>query len=64
MIACAVGTPKFEGLLLSRSVRVWNGRGGVAWFKKARYSGRVQHHTLTLKSVGQALEYLDNSRIG
>jgi hypothetical protein len=34
-LACAVGTPEFEGLLLSRSVLVWKGRGGVA-MKKAR----------------------------
>jgi hypothetical protein len=36
-LACAVGTlaPEFEGLVLSSSVLVWNGRGGVA-MKKAR----------------------------
>jgi hypothetical protein len=33
--ACAVGTPEFEGLLLSKSVLEMNGRGGVA-MKKTR----------------------------
>ncbi len=33
-LAQAVGTPQFEGLLLSSSVLVWNGRGGAA-MKKA-----------------------------
>ncbi len=34
-LACTVGIFKFEGLLLSRPVLVWNGRSGVA-VKKAR----------------------------
>ena len=34
-LARAVSTPEFEGLLLSRSILVWNGRRGIA-MKKAR----------------------------
>ena len=34
-LACAVSAPEFEGLLLSRSILVWNGRRGIA-MKKAR----------------------------
>jgi hypothetical protein len=34
-LARAVSTPEFEGLLLSRSILVWNGRRGIA-IKKAR----------------------------
>ncbi len=32
-LARAVSTPEFEGLLLSRSVLVWNGRRGIAMKK-------------------------------
>jgi hypothetical protein len=34
-LARAVSIPEFEGLLLSRSILVWNGRCGMA-MKKAR----------------------------